>query len=329
MADDKVNNNSITDVPGIEVGHAQDMEALTGCTVILCEAGAVGGVDVRGGAPGTRETDLLRPLHLVQQAHAVLLTGGSAFGLDAATGVMRYLEERGVGFDAGVARVPIVPAAALFDLTVGDPHVRPDAGMGYAACQAAGTGPVSEGNAGAGCGASVGKILGMECAVKSGLGTASIHLQDGLVVGAIVAVNGLGSVIDPKTGVVLGGPRHPETGALADTVQMIEAGTSMQARPFSNTTIGVVATNAQLNKEQANKVASMAHDGLALTIRPVHTPYDGDTIFTLAAGDIPADVTIVGALAAEAMARAVVRGVREAKGAGGLPSYSDLTSSYG
>jgi L-aminopeptidase/D-esterase-like protein len=254
----------------------------------------------------------------------VLLTGGSAFGLDAATGVMRFLEERGFGFDVGVARVPIVPAAALFDLTVGDPHVRPDAEMGYAACRAAGTSPVSQGNAGAGCGASVGKILGMECAVKSGLGTASVHLQDGLVVGAIVAVNALGSVIDPETGVVLAGPRNPETGVMADTMDLIRAGTSMQAHPFSNTTIGAVATNAQLNKEQANKVASMAQNGLALAIRPVHTPYDGDTIFTLSTGDVLADVTIVGALATEVMARAIVRGVREAKGAGGLPSYSDL-----
>lgn len=319
-----VQHNAITDVPGIEVGHAQDERALTGCTVVLCRRGAIAGVDVRGSAPGTRETDLLRPVHLVQQVHAIVLSGGSAFGLDAACGVMRYLEEQGIGFDAGVARVPIVPAAVLFDLAIGDPGIRPDADMGYAACLAATAGPVAEGNVGAGCGATVGKMLGMQYAMKSGVGTASLRLADGLIVGAIVAVNALGSVVEPWTGCVLAGPRDPRTGRPVDSVELIKAGSSAQVLPFTNTTIGVVATNARLTKEGANKAASMAHNGLALTIRPAHTWYDGDTVFALSAGDLETDLTLVGALAAEAMAQAVVRAARAAKSAGGLPACGDL-----
>lgn len=316
--------NAITDVPGLEVGHAQDERALTGCTVVLCRGGAVAGVDVRGGAPGTRETDALHPMHLVQQAHAIVLSGGSAFGLDAASGVMRYLESQGIGFDAAVVRVPIVPAAVLFDLAIGDPAVRPDAGMGFAACLNAVAGPVTEGNVGAGCGATVGKILGMNYAMKSGLGTASIRLQDGLVVGAIVAVNALGSVVDPQTGCIIAGPRDPESGRPIDTLELIKAGTSTQVLSFGNTTIGVVGTNARLTKEGVNKMASMAHNGLAVAIRPAHTWYDGDTVFALSTGEIPADLTVVGALAAEAMVQAIVRGARAAQGAGGLPACCDL-----
>jgi len=317
-------HNAITDVPGIEVGHAQDERALTGCTVVLCREGAIAGGDVRGSAPGTRETDLLQPSRLVQQIHAVALCGGSAFGLDAACGVMRYLEGQGVGFETGMARVPIVPAAVLFDLAIGDPQVRPDAEMGYAACMAATVGAVAEGNVGAGCGATVGKMLGLQYAMKSGLGTASIRLTDGLVVGAIVAVNALGSVIEPRTGRVLAGPRDPRTGQPMDTVELIRAGTGTEALSFGNTTIGVVATNARLTKEGVNKMASMAHNGLALTIRPAHTWYDGDAIFALSIGDVAADLTIVGALAAEAMAQAIVRGVQAARGTGGLPACSEL-----
>jgi L-aminopeptidase/D-esterase-like protein len=328
MDNRSLTHKGLTDVPGLRVGHAQDSVGLTGCTVVLCEAGAIGGVDVRGGAPGTRETDLLRPLHLVQQVHGLLLSGGSAFGLDAATGVMRYLEERGVGFDAGVARVPIVPAAVLFDLNIADARVRPDANMGYRACEAATTGPVAEGNVGAGCGATVGKSLGPQQATKSGLGTASICLAGGLVVSALVAVNALGSVIDPSTGLLLAGPRHPETGQLLGTLELMTAGALPYARPFSNTTIGVVATNAILSKEQANKMAEMAQDGVARAIRPAHTLYDGDTIFALATGDIPADASLVGALAAEVVARAIVRGVRGARAAGGLPASSDLVPNF-
>jgi len=323
--------NSITDVPGISVGHAQDEAALTGCTVILCEAGAVGGVDQRGGAPGTRETDLLRPLHLVEQVHAVLLAGGSAFGLDAAAGVMRYLEERGVGFETGVARVPIVPAAILFDLALGSADVRPDAAMGYQACQAASSRPSAEGNVGAGCGASVGKILGLGQAMKSGVGSASLEVAPGLIVGALVAVNALGDVIDPDTGRILAGARSPaaanltpgEAGYFADTLsalRLLFGGGAGFAPQGQNTTIGVVATNARLTKEGANLVAQMAQDGLARALRPAHTLWDGDTLFTLATGEVAADVNLVGAFAASVVAQAIVRAVQMAQPAGGLPA---------
>jgi L-aminopeptidase/D-esterase-like protein len=327
--------NAITDVPGIRVGQADDAQALTGCTVVLCEHGAVGGVDQRGGAPGTRETDLLRPMHLVQKVHAVLLAGGSAFGLDAAAGVMRYLEERNIGFDAQVARVPIVPAAILFDLGVGDPKVRPDAAMGYRACEQATDEPPAEGNAGAGMGASVGKILGMGGAMKSGLGTASIDLGGGCVVGAIVAVNAFGDVIDPGSGRILAGARPTQLGPvkvggegpLADTMTIMRGFVGKTALRFAtkaNTVIGVVATNAGLTKDEANKVAQMAHDGLARTVRPAHTILDGDTLFALSTGEKNVDVSIVGAFAADALAQAIARAVLSAKAAGGLPSASDL-----
>lgn len=327
-------NNSITDVPGIKVGHAQNDEALTGCTVIVCEGGAVGGVDQRGGAPGTRETDLLRPMHLVEKVHALVLTGGSAFGLDAASGVMRYLEERGVGFDAGVARVPIVPAAVIFDLAIGQADVRPDAAMGYQACVAAGSGPTAQGNVGVGTGATVGKILGMGQAMKSGVGTASLDIGGGVIVGALVAVNAFGDVIDPATNTILAGARTIHTGPIAlgasdyfaDTLATFRGLIGRTAMGFAaraNTVVGVVATNAKLNKEEANKVAQMAHDGLARAIRPAHTLFDGDTIFALATGDRPADVNIVGAFAAEVFAQAILNGVRAAKSAGGLPGLGD------
>mgnify|MGYP000489325656 CR=1 FL=1 len=322
--------NAITDVPGIKVGHAANLEALTGCTVVLCEEGAVGGVDQRGGAPGTRETDALYPMHLVQKAHAVVLSGGSAFGLEAATGVVRYLEERGIGFDTRVAKVPIVPAAILFDLSLGDSKVRPDAAMGYAACQAATDGPVAEGNVGAGTGATVGKILGLGRAMKSGLGTASINLGGGLVVGAIVAVNAFGDVVDPKTGEILAGARSLTGGGFADTLAVMKtlAGkTILRFAARGNTVIGVVATNARLSKEEANFVARMAHDGLARAIRPAHTMLDGDTIFALATGKKKADVNIVGAYAAEAMAMAIVRAVKAAEGVAGLPAWKEYCSS--
>jgi L-aminopeptidase/D-esterase-like protein len=330
--------NAITDVPGIRVGHADDAQALTGCTVVLCEKGAVGGVDQRGGAPGTRETDLLRPMHLVQKVHAVLLTGGSAFGLDAAAGVMRYLEERRIGFDAQVVRVPIVPAAVLFDLGVGDSKVRPDAAMGYRACEQATDKPPAEGNAGAGMGASVGKILGVGGAMKAGLGTASIDLGGGCVVGAIVAVNALGDVTDPGSGRILAGARPARLGPVkiggaglfADTLTVMRGFVGKTALRFAskaNTVIGVVATNAGLTKDEANKVAQMAHDGLARTVRPAHTLLDGDTIFALSTGEKTVDVSIVGAFAAEALAQAIVRAVLTAKPAGGLPAASDFAAS--
>jgi L-aminopeptidase/D-esterase-like protein len=325
--------NAITDIPGILVGHAQNDEALTGCTVILCEKGAVGGVDQRGGAPGTREVDALHPMHLVSKVHAVVLAGGSAFGLEAATGVMRYLEERGVGFDTRVAKVPIVPAAILFDLGVGRSDIRPDAAMGYQACQNATSEPPAEGNVGAGTGATVGKILGPALCMKSGMGTASLEIGAGVIVGAIAAVNALGDVIDPSTGQIIAGARSKAIGPIhigsqgyfADTLKVMQTLIGRTALGFGskgNTVIGVVASNAKLNKEEANKVAQMAHDGLARTIRPAHTMVDGDTIFAVATGEHNADVNIVGAYAAEVFAQAILRAVRTAKPVAGIPAIS-------
>ncbi len=325
----KPTSGTITDVPGIRVGHATDAQGLTGCTVVLCEKGAVGGVDQRGGAPGTRETDLLRPMHLVQHVHAILLAGGSAFGLAAADGVSRYLEERGVGFDARVARVPIVPAAILFDLDVGDPHARPDAAMGYAACQVASTAAVVEGNVGAGSGATAGKILGIGRAMKTGLGSAAIALGGGLIVGALVVPNPFGDIIDPATGQILAGVREPGSGkpAPADTLTVMRTVLGKAVLRFaSHTVIGVVATNARLTKEEVNKVAQMAQDGIARTVRPAHTMFDGDTVFALATGRKRADVNLIGAYAAEMVAQAIVRGTQAAVGTGGLPAWRDWTT---
>jgi len=322
--------DSILDVPGLAVGHAEDLEALTGCTVVLCPEGATGGVDVRGSAPGTRETDLLDPVNLVDRVHAVVLAGGSAFGLDAATGVMRWLEERGYGFDTGAARVPIVPAAVLFDLTLGRADRRPDAAMGYQACERAVRAParLAQGNVGAGTGASVGKLLGPGQATKSGLGSAAVKAGRGLVVGAVVAVNAFGDVKDPDTGRILAGTRKPLVGGFLDTARAMagEVGQRVLAFGARNTTIGVVATNAELTKAQAKKVAQMAHDGWALTISPVHTMFDGDTVFALSYGQrkVKADVSVVGTLAARAMALAVKRAVLAAEPAGGLPSARSL-----
>lgn len=303
--------NAITDVRGIEVGHAQDENALTGCTVILCREGAVAGVDVRGGAPGTRETDLLHPDRLVDKVHAVVLAGGSAFGLDAASGVMRYLEENQIGLKVGTTRIPIVPAAILYDLGIGRADVRPDSAMGYRAAATASSDAPAEGNVGAGTGASIGKMRGMEYAMKSGIGTASIEIH-GIVIAALVAVNAVGDVLDPKNGTVVAGMR---SGTTLDWMKEDQARSAVT----SNTVIGVIATNASLTKAEATKVAQMAQDGLAQSIRPAHTMFDGDTIFALATGAEKSDVSMVGAFAAEVMAQAIVRGVRMAESAGGLP----------
>jgi len=327
-------NNSITDVPGLKVGHATDETALTGCTVILCDDGAIGGVDQRGGAPGTRETDLLRPMHMIEKVHAVTLAGGSAFGLDTASGVMRFLEEQKIGFNAGVARVPIVPAAILFDLGIGNPAVRPDAAMGYRASQNATMQPPEEGNVGAGTGCTVGKILGQGQSMKSGIGSSSMDIGGGIIVGAIVAVNAFGDVFDTETGQTIAGVRSTKVGPLkiggedyfADTLEVMK---SMAGRAIlgitsrANTVIGVVATNARLDKNEVNKVAQMAHNGLARTIRPAHTMFDGDTIFALATGKRNADVNLVGAFAVEVMAQAVLRAAKTATSAGGLPGAGD------
>lgn len=322
----------LTDVQGLKVGHHTLSEKPTGCTVILAEKGAVGGVDVRGGAPGTRETDLLSPVNHVQEVHAIVLSGGSAFGLDAAMGAVRWLEEHGIGYPAGNVKVPIVPAAILFDLPMaGKPQIRPTADCGYKASVAASDGPVGEGSVGAGAGATVGKMGGPGRSVKGGLGSASIRLGDGLVVAALVAVNAVGDVIDPATGRVVAGARGEDGKSFVDVRALIRAGAleRRQPRAAENTTIGVVATNAALTKVQAQKVAQMAHDGFARAISPTHMPSDGDTIFSLATGALAGEVDdrrlgLIGALGAEAMADAIVRAVHEATSAGGVPALRDL-----
>ena len=326
--------NTITDVRGMEVGHAQDPEALTGCTVILCRRGAVAGVDVRGGAPGTRETDLLNPINLVEKVHAVVLAGGSAFGLDAATGVMKFLEEKKVGFNTGAAKVPIVPSAILYDLNLGRAEVRPDSAMGYRAAASASSNAPAEGNIGVGTGASVGKMFGLKLAMKSGVGTASMDIGGGIIVGALVAVNAFGDVVDPKTGAILAGLRSGKVGPLrvggksqfADTLAIMKKPIGRGILGFAsraNTVIGVVATNAKLTKPQATKVAQMTQNGVARTIQPAHTMLDGDVVFALSTGARKADVSILGAFAAEVMAEAVVRAVKMAAPAGGLPGLGN------
>jgi L-aminopeptidase/D-esterase-like protein len=310
-------HDDITDIPGIRVGHDTNLTAGTGCTVVLCDTPAVGGVDVRGGAPATRETDLLRPMHMVEEVHAIVLTGGSSFGLDAASGVMRYLEEQGIGFDTGVAKVPIVPAAAIFDLAFGDATVRPNAAAGHRACEQATAEPVAQGNTGAGTGATVGKMMGPALAMKGGLGSASTQLPDGILVGAIVAVNALGDILDLQTQQVVAGARNPAGGFIFDNLS-------------GNTTIAVVATNASLTKVEVNKVAQMAHNGLAMVIRPAHTMFDGDTVFALALSAqtqthlAPAtaalQVSSIGAAAAITLARAIVKAVRNATDLHGIPA---------
>ncbi|MBS0446090.1 MAG: P1 family peptidase [Proteobacteria bacterium] len=322
----------LTAVSGLLVGHYTDPRRPTGCTVVLAPDGAVGGVDVRGAAPGTRETDLLSPLNSVEKVHAVLLSGGSAFGLDAAGGVMRWLDERGIGVQVGPARVPIVPAAILFDLWVGDPRIRPDADAGYAACVAAGQGPVAEGNVGAGAGASVGKLHGIGRAMRGGIGHAALQVG-GVTVAAMAAVNAMGDIVDPATGRLVAGARNADGTGLADTMERLRRG-ELPGPPAAGgaTTLGVVATDALLTKAEANKFAQMAHDGLARAIRPVHTPGDGDTVFGLATGAAGRHVPLawLGALGADLMAEAIVRAVRAATGLHrpglpDLPAARDLT----
>lgn len=325
---------SLVDVPGLLVGHFTLSERLTGCSVVLAPEGAVGAVDVRGAAPGTRETDLLDPANLVDKVHAVLLSGGSAFGLDAASGVMRWLDAQGIGFDTGHGRVPIVPAAVLFDLPVvrpGDqPHARPDARAGYAACEAASCQPPAAGNVGAGAGACVGKLFGLQRSMKGGIGHASVRVGP-WVVGAMVACNAVGDVIDPATAQVMAGARTADGQSLLDTqAALLRGERSQRPLPGTNTTIGVVATNAALSKAQAKRLAMSAHDGLARSIRPAHTPLDGDTLFALATGSetAPPDLLLLSVMAAEATALATVDAIRQAQGietlAGVLPCAQDL-----
>jgi len=314
----------ITDISGIRIGNSQDLVAGTGCTVILCEQGAVAGVDVRGGSPGTRETDLLKSENQVDKVHAVFLAGGSAFGLDAAAGIMQYLEEKDVGFDVGVTKVPIVSGAILFDLTCGDYRVRPDKAMGYQACVAADEQEFSEGSVGAGTGATVGKFFGVEHAMKGGLGSYCIQTEN-LMVGAVVAVNCLGDVIDPGTGMILAGAYKEDPFSFLGTEEgMIENHNRMLNVFSGNTTIGAVITNAKLTKTQANKAASMAHNGYARTIRPSHTMFDGDTIFVLSTGMVEADTSVVGALAARVVEQAIVNAVKKASPLFGYKAYGDF-----
>ena len=326
MADETA-SGGITDVQGVQVGHFTDSRRPTGCTVLIFEKGATAGVDVRGSAPGTRETDLLSPTNSVQQVQAILLAGGSAFGLDAATGVVRYLEEHGLGFHLGAVVVPIVPAAILYDLGIGDPKIRPTADSGYKACQNASSSVVAEGNVGAGAGATVGKMFGPKQAMKSGLGTASIRVgKTGVIVGAIVAVNAVGDVVDPKTAKIIAGARKPDGSGFLNSMAQIRDGRSVEMPVGANTTIGVVATNVAFDKTQMTKIAQMAQDGLARTINPSHTLADGDTIFAVATGAIStrANHGAIGAIAADVMAQAVVRAVLRARGLPGLPAASDL-----
>ena len=317
---------SITDVPGIRVGHWHDRRAITGCTVVLPDRPAVAGVDVRGGAPGTHETDLLRPGNLVQEIQGVLLGGGSAFGLEAASGVMRYLAERGRGFPFGRGVVPIVPAAILFDLGIGRHDRWPTIDSGYRAAANARR-STAEGNVGAGMGATVGKALGPERAMKGGLGTASESSVHGLIAGALAAVNAAGDIVDPATGRILAGARRDD-GTIDDAIGVLREGRIWQPETAEqNTVLVVVATNAALTKEQANRLATVCHDGLARAVRPAHTPSDGDVIFTLATGERPiegADYRIIEALATRAVERAIIRGVTHAESFGGYPSMNDL-----
>jgi L-aminopeptidase/D-esterase-like protein len=319
-------HRGLTAVTGLKVGHHTLAARPTGCTVILAEAGAVAGVDVRGSAPGTRETDLLNPINLVQQVHAIVLSGGSAFGLAAADGAVRYLEEQRVGFPFGGGVVPIVPAAVLFDLPVGDGRIRPGADCGYTAARVATTDAVAEGNVGAGAGATVGKLLRGDRAMKGGVGSAAIELPGGLVVAALVAVNAAGNIMDPSTGRFIAGGRTDDGRSIADLRALLRGSVRSASRAFENTTIGVVATNASLTKPQATKLAQMAHDGYARAIYPSHLTVDGDAIFALATGTRSASVDLnqLGALAADAMAEAIVRAARAATGIPGYPAARDL-----
>ncbi len=318
----------ITCVPGFAVGHASDFKNVTGCTVVLCPPGTVGSADIRGSAAGTRQMDALLAYHISTEVNAVFIAGGSAFGLDAAGGVMEYLEERGRGFDVTVTRVPIVPTAVIYDLSVGNCRARPDKAMGFAACQAAKSGAQGDGSVGAGVGATVGKLLGIHQATKGGLGTALLEGPEGLKVGALAVVNALGDVVDPDTGEILAGVRTaPESREFADAVGLLRQG--VVRRRFgepaaANTTIGVVATNARLTREQAQKIAQMSHNALARTIRPVHTLFDGDVVFVLAHPEVEADLHVIGILAETALQQAIISAVKSAHNLGVLPSYQDL-----
>lgn len=312
--------DNLCDVPGVLVGHATDPVGLTGCTAILFERPAIVSVDVRGSSPGTRETDRLSPAGSVRETHALLLTGGSAFGLAAADGVVRFLEERGVGLDVGVARIPLVSAAVLFDLVTGSSDARPDAAMGYRAAEAATSGSFEQGTVGAGTGATVGKVLGLDRMMKGGIGSAAVRLDDGLVVAALAAVNAFGDI--KENGATLAGPRLDD-GSLGDTADLLQEAAA-RMRWGRNTTLGVVATNAVLTKPEVHKVSQMAHDGFARCIEPVHTSVDGDVVFAASTGEIPAPVDVVGVWGARVMQEAILRAVKAATGVAGIPSATEF-----
>lgn len=314
--------NNILDVKGIKVGQVEDKEGLTGCTVIICEDGGVCGVDVRGSAPGTRETDLLDPINMVQKVHAIVLSGGSAFGLESTCGVSRYLEEKGIGFDVGVAKVPIVTGAVLFDLGVGDPKCRPNIEMGYKACQIANNIELKQGNYGAGCGATVGKIRGSEFCTKGGIGSYSIKLDNGLVVSAIIAVNAFGDVYE--NGQVIAGVLNDHKNDFLNTYDLMKKGVNKGGFNIDNTTIGAVVTNAKLSKAECKKISQMAHNGFAKSIFPIHTPHDGDTIFTLATGEVETDITLLGSIASEVVEKSVISAIKNASKTNDILSYNEI-----
>lgn len=316
--------NNILDVEGLKVGQIEDADALTGCTVVICEEGATCGVDVRGSAPGTRETDLLDPINSVQKVHAVVLSGGSAFGLESTCGVSKYLEEKNIGFDVGVCKVPIVTGAVLFDLGVGDYKVRPDKEMGYKACLNASETELKQGNYGAGCGATVGKIKGLNYVTKGGIGSCSIKLDNGIVVSALIAVNAFGDIYED--GKVIAGVLNDDKTKLLNTYEIMKSGFVKGGFKIDNTTIGIVATNAKLTKAQCKKISQMAHDGYAKSIFPIHTPHDGDAIFTMSTGKIQvdSDITLLGSLAAEVVEKSIINAIKNAKNIKNIISYNEL-----
>ncbi len=313
----------ITDIPGIEVGHFSSDKGMTGCTVVLCKRGATGGVDVRGSAPGTRETDLLKAEKLVDKIHGVVLSGGSAFGLDAAGGVMKYLEEMGSGFDVGVTKVPIVCGAVIFDLNLGDYKIRPDFHMGYEAAKNSSSEERRQGNIGCGTGATVGKILGPENSMKSGLGSASMNVGN-LWVGALVVVNSYGDVYDYNNNHILAGIFDRKNKKLMNSYELMKEKEKTTGFPMGNTTIGVVATNGKITKAEGNKIAQMAQNGLARSINPINTTYDGDTVFVMGTGEVKGDINLMGTLASETVSRAITNGVLSAEGYEDIPSYKDI-----
>ncbi|MBU5308256.1 P1 family peptidase [Clostridioides mangenotii] len=314
--------NNILDVKGLKVGQVEDEKGMTGCTVVLCEDGATCGVDVRGSAPGTRETDLLDPINMVQKVHAVVLSGGSSFGLESSCGVSEYLEKHNIGFDVGVTNVPIVVGAVLFDLGVGDCKCRPDKQMGYKASEVSSDKVLKQGNYGAGCGATVGKVKGQEFSMKGGIGSHSVKLDNGLVVSAIVAVNAFGDIYE--NGKIIAGVLDDDKKTNLNSYDLMKKGVSNGGFSIDNTTIGIVATNAKFSKADCKKVSQMSHDGYARSIFPIHTQHDGDTIFTLATGEIETDVTLVGSLAVEVVEKSIVNAIKNAESLGGIVSYREL-----